>query len=236
MNETSSTNDLITFLTKTCSDITYNESDSNVNIIISNSIDKSELLKFLEELFKIEKELTKQNKNNVFLRLKDLNTEKLADVFRLAMKTEDLSDSLLILNLINLVKSYNSLDDSFFNNDEIYVKDIEDLVDLKIEIQPELQDFINKLSIYFLSMLKSYNKYSFTVLDEYQSLPNLYLTIFNSCDFLTLCSIFANAEPFSTDKCIYLNNTLECMVNLQLKGNIAISCVSDFLKGFENGN
>lgn len=236
MNETSSTNDLITFLTKTCSDITYNESDSNVNIIISNSIDKSELLKFLEELFKIEKELTKQNKNNVFLRLKDLNTEKLADVFRLAMKTEDLSDSLLILNLINLVKSYNSLDDSFFNNDEIYVKDIEDLVDLKIEIQPELQDFINKLSIYFLSMLKSYNKYSFTVLDEYQSLPNLYLTIFNSCDFLTLCGIFANAEPFSTDKCIYLNNTLECMVNLQLKGNIAISCVSDFLKGFENGN
>ena len=152
------------------------------------------------------------------------------------MKTEDLSDSLLILNLINLVKSYNSLDDSFFNNDEIYVKDIEDLVDLKIEIQPELQDFINKLSIYFLSMLKSYNKYSFTVLDEYQSLPNLYLTIFNSCDFLTLCGIFANAEPFSTDKCIYLNNTLECMVNLQLKGNIAISCVSDFLKGFENGN
>ena len=236
MNETSSTNNLITFLTKTCSDITYNESDSNVNIIISNSIDKSELLKFLEELFKIEKELTKQNKNNVFLRLKDLNTEKLADVFRLAMKTEDLSDSLLILNLINLVKSYNSLDDSFFNNDEIYVKDIEDLVDLKIEIQPELQDFINKLSIYFLSMLKSYNKYSFTVLDEYQSLPNLYLTIFNSCDFLTLCGIFANAEPFSTDKCIYLNNTLECMVNLQLKGNIAISCVSDFLKGFENGN
>lgn len=236
MNETSSTNDLITFLTKTCSDITYNESDSNVNIIISNSIDKSELLKFLEELFKIEKELTKQNKNNVFLRLKDLNTEKLADVFRLAMKTEDLSDSLLILNLINLVKSYNSLDDSFFNNDEIYVKDIEDLVDLKIEIQPELQDFINKLAIYFLSMLKSYNKYSFTVLDEYQSLPNLYLTIFNSCDFLTLCGIFANAEPFSTDKCIYLNNTLECMVNLQLKGNIAISYVSDFLKGFENGN
>ena len=59
MNETSSTNDLITFLTKTCSDITYNESDSNVNIIISNSIDKSELLKFLEELFKIEKELKK---------------------------------------------------------------------------------------------------------------------------------------------------------------------------------
>lgn len=224
------------FLNNIDNNISIDKKDEKVYISVSNNIEEENLLSFLKELFVFEKEFAKLERNNVLLNLRELDVEKLAISFKLAMETDDLSDSLMILNLINLVKTYNSLDDSFFENEDIYIKDIEDLVDLKIEIKPELQQFINKISIYFLSMLKSYNKYSFTVLDEYDSLPNLYLFIFNSCDFLTLCGIFANAEPFSTDKCIYLNNSLECMVNLQLKGNMAISFMGDFLKGSNNDN
>lgn len=223
------------FLEKqTCVNVTKEE--DKIKIKVLDTIDLEDLNTLILELFDYENKLQPEEKNNILLILKDLSVDKLAEVFKVALRTDNLSDPLLTLNIINLIKTYNSLSDEFFADENIYINSMEDFIDLKYEIQEELQAFIKQLSIYFISLFKSYNKLIYTPLDNHISLPIVYKNIFMATDLLTLSGIFAASPNFNTDECIYITDALEVLLLLQEKTNISTCLMNDFLKGLEDGN
>lgn len=228
-------NDLITLVNGTEA-VSYEESDNLFKIKVSSKIVKSDLIDFLMKLYTFETELTDNKANCVYLDLKGLDIESLAEAIRCSLTREDLVDPIMILNIINLIKIYNTLSEEFFASDNIYVSSIEELLDLRLEISEELKEFSKKLSIYFISLFKSYNKVVFTALDEHIALPNIYKAIFLSTDLLTLSGIFSDSEPFSTDECVIIDNAFEYLMALQEKNNLCLGLMDSFFKRFNNDN
>lgn len=225
-------NELINYL-NTNNYIEFNENEY-LNIKIKNTINKTDLIAFLSKLYEFETKLSLENKNNVILNIKDLDLELLVELFKFSFKYNDLCDATVLLNIINLIKIYNSLDDSFFNDERICVSSIDMLLDLKLELQDELKDFQKQLSIYFISLFKSYNKLVYTPLDSSIDLPIIYKNIFMSTDLLTLSGIFSVSEDFSTQECVYINNALEIIFSLHEKTLVSTALMNDFLKGINN--
>ena len=84
-------------------------------------------------------------------------------------------------------------------------------------------------------MFKSYNKTNYTPLDKHKPLPKLYKALFMTSDFLTLSGIFSVSKPFSTEECVYLDDAVECLINLQLKGQFGIDFLNDLVEETQNG-
>lgn len=203
-----------------------------LKIRITNAILKNDMIETLGKIFDYEKDLENVN---VILDLKGLDTELLLEAIKYALTREDLKDPVMILNILNLVKIYNTLDDSFFENKNIYVSSIEDMLDLKLSLRNELKSFSKQLSIYFISLFKSYNKISYNPLDSHIQLPNIYSAIFLSSDILTLSGIFAVSETFSTENCVYIDDSFKYISNLLTKNVVALDFMNGFFKGLNNG-
>lgn len=203
-----------------------------LKIRITNVILKNDMIETLGKIFDYEKDLENVN---VILDLKGLDTEVLLEAIKYALTREDLKDPVMILNILNLVKIYNTLDDSFFENKNIYVSSIEDMLDLKLSLRNELKSFSKQLSIYFISLFKSYNKISYNPLDSHIQLPNIYSAIFLSSDILTLSGIFAVSETFSTENCVYIDDSFKYISNLLTKNVVALDFMNGFFKGLNNG-
>lgn len=183
------------------------------------------------ENFEVEKNIEKYE---VFLNLKGLSIDLLITAFKFSLEYSELKNPTMLLNIINLIKIYNTLDDSFFENKEVYISSMEEFLDIKMSISVELKAFIKQLSIYFISLFKSYNKISYTSLDKHVKLPNIYAMMFLALDTMTLSGIFAISEPFSTEECVYIENSIYYMSNLLRKNVIGMEILNVFLKGIEN--
>lgn len=168
-------------------------------------------------------------KGNVMVDLKSCPTELKIEAIKYALTLDNLSDPLMILNILNLIKVYNTLDDEFFKLPDIYVNTVEELLDIKLALRDDLKEFSRKLSIYFLSIIKSYNKLTFTPADEHKDLPKLYEIIIMSTDFLTLSGIFSKATGISTDDLMYINNAYLYMNSLIMKGMGCMDMMCDFV-------
>lgn len=208
-------------------DIVIEDTELGKKVRVLSGVFKDDLMKIVETIINYE---SQDEHENVFLDLKELDTEKLASVFRYALKQEDLNDPLLILNIINLIKVYNSLDDAFFQSPDIYFDSIEELLDLKLEISSELAEFTKKVSLYFISLFKSYNKFHYTMNDKHYKLPNIYKSIFLSTDLLTLSGIFADSENFDTSECILVEDAILYLTSLLMKGSMSFELIEMFLK------
>lgn len=208
-------------------DIVIEDTELGKKVRVLSGVFKDDLMKIVETIINYERQ---DEHENVFLDLKELDTEKLASVFRYALKQEDLNDPLLILNIINLIKVYNSLDDAFFQSPDIYFDSIEELLDLKLEISSELAEFTKKVSLYFISLFKSYNKFHYTMNDKHYKLPNIYKSIFLSTDLLTLSGIFADSENFDTSECILVEDAILYLTSLLMKGSMSFELIEMFLK------
>lgn len=184
-------------------------------------------------------EVAKYNKNNpsekatIMVNMKDAPVNIKAAIIKEVLKYEDLTDPLMLLNIYNLIKSYNSLDDSYFQSQDIYVNSIEELLDLKLALASDLKDFSRRLSIYFLSLIKSYNKLVFTPADEHVQMPQIYEALILSSDLLTMAGIFAKAPAISTDELMYIDNAYVYMTSLISKSNICAGLMEDFYNSME---
>lgn len=210
---------------------TYNLETKDESIYISfiDSIDENTLLENLKSLYDFEANLyTKNEKFDINLNLKNLSIELVTKAISFSLKYENLTDKNMILNIINLIKIDNNLDDSFFIDKNVYFNDIEDFIDLKLELKDELEAFVKQLSIYFISLFKSYNKLTYTPQDVYIKLPNIYSIILLSLDFLTLSGIFSVSKPFSTGECIYIENSLAYITTLLQKNTLCIDLMNSF--------
>lgn len=194
----------------------------------SNEISENDLISLLQEVYDIENQ--EDYNDIIYLRLKGLKIDLLTKAIKYSLSREDLKNPLMLLNIINLLKIYNTLDDSFFDNEDVYVSSIEELLDLKLSLLSELKEFTKKISIYFISLFKSYNKITFSPLDNHIKLPNIYSAIFLSCDILTLSGIFSSSEPFSTSECIFIDESFKYISSLLMKNSLSLSLFNSFLE------
>ena len=181
------------------------------------------------------KELYKQG--NISLDLKPISDLSLkCGIIKYALTLEDLEDPIMILNIINLIKVYNTLDDTFFTAPDIYVNSVEELLDLKLSIMTELKQFTRLLSVYLLSLMKSYNKLTYTPADEHKDLPKIFAAIFLTIDLSTICGIFAKAGTISTDELMFIDNAYMYVNMLTTKNLQSVDLINAFYKSMELQN
>ena len=208
------------------------EDGTNVCKIIPHSnISKEELIEMVSSIY--DEELEENCKDVNLLILKHLSSELKAEVFKYAFTREDLKDPLTTLNILNIIKIYNTLDDSFFEDENIWFNSLEDLLDLKLLINNELKDFIRKFSIYFISLIKSYNKMTYTPMDNSIELPQLFKTLFLSMDFMTASGIFSISKHINTDELIFINDSMKYLTDMMIKNCMGVGLLNDFLEHYE---
>lgn len=194
---------------------------------VKEEITSEQLLELLKLVYDYEQ---RPKTKTLFLNLKKLDTDLKADALKYALSREDLKDPITSLNILNLIKIYNNLDDSFFENENVWVNSLEDLLDLKLLIHDELKAFVRQFSIYFLSLIKSYNKMIYTPLDTHIDLPQTYKTLFLSMDFMTASGIFSVSEPINTDELIYINEATPYLMEMMVKNCMGIGLLNAFLE------
>ena len=209
------------------SDLTITETENGTRIKVADTIFMEELKDVIDTINNYERQDTHEN---ILLDLKGMSEEKLAFVFKYAMTLEDLSNPLLILNIINLIKVYNTLEDSHFANEDIYFTSIENMLDVRLEISSEIAEFTKKIALIFVSLFKSYNKFVYTPADKPYRLPKLYKTIILSCDLLTLSGIFMTSDNFDTSECMFIEDSLLYISSLITKSSMSFELIEMFLK------
>lgn len=211
-------------------EINISHHDENDIITFSNDISNENLIKHLEYIYSYE---NLQKEINILCNLKNLSLDKLINAFKYALSREDLKDPLMLLNIIAIIKNDNTLDDSFFENKNIFISSIDDMLDLRIGLKSEIKAFKKQLSIYFLSLFKTYNKTHFMPSDNIVELPNIYNAIMLSIDLSVISGIFATSESFNTDECVYIKDAYKYLSNLMMKNAISMAFFKEFV---ENNN
>lgn len=215
-------------LTLSCKKINLVEKTNGYEADVSKEISKDELITSLSEIY--DYECQENSEKIVFLRLKGLDVNLISAAIEYSLLREDLKNPLMILNIINLIKIYNTLDDSFFETNDVYFNNISDFIDAKLILRDSLKNFSKKVSIYFISLLRSYYKTNYTSSENYIELPNIYKIIFLSTDFMTLCGIFANCGNFDTKECVTISDSISILSQLLMKHSISMAFFDEFAK------
>lgn len=202
------------------------------SIIVKKDISESTLLNFLKTFYDFEI----SQKTTYKLDLKHTSISNKIAAFKYSLTRDDFINAQMILNLYNLVKIYNTLDDEFFASSNIYINSIEELLDIKLELQPELKTFAKTISMYFISLFKSYNKVTYTPLDEHTELPKLYSLIFMISDLLTLSGILSISDNFSINELKYIDGAFVYIKNIVNKSYLSNNMISKFMEGLKHGN
>ena len=173
------------------SDILKNESE----ISFSDSIAVNEIVDVIKKVndIEIESGLT------IFINLKPLNIQKIQEILSSLLKCDRLSNASILFNIILLLKTYNTLEDEFFKNKNVYYSSLEDFLDIKNGLKSDIKELNTKLSIYFMSIFRSLNKFEFSFIDNPVQIPELYKNILLSVDVFTIGGILSNNNGF-TDK------------------------------------
>ena len=196
--------------------VTLNDHRIKVNTEVSGAT----ILPFLKEYCDLQSE---EKDWDYCLDLKGMNQEALVAVIRYCLSREDLKDKLVILNIIGLIKPCNSLDDEVFKSEDIYFNSLTEFLDFKLLLNENLKEFCTTLSIYYVSLFKSYAKLEISFLDDARDMPSLYGTIIASLDFFTLGGIFSKARPFNTDACFVIKSAAAYVAHLVDKHKVSNS-------------
>ena len=216
----------------------FNTACDNQNIIIKTDDKAENVVEVIKNITNLVQEFNRDNEEQVILmfNLKEAKTEQKIDALKYGFNTPTLDDPLMQLNLYNLIKSYNNMNDEFFASSDVYFNSVEELLDIKLALGSEIKAFIRQLSIYYMSLFKSYNKLFFTPSDEHISLPTLYKNMILTSDLLTLSGIFAKSPEFSTNELIYIDDAYVYLTALITRSNNSMDLIDDFLNGLNVNN
>lgn len=189
-------------------------------IKVNKEVSPSDILSFVKEYCDLQ---ANEEEWNYYLDLKGVNQKALIEAIKYMLSREDLKDKLVILNIISLIKPCNSLDDEVFKSEDIYFNSLTEFLDFKLALNENLKEFCTTLSIYYVSLFKSYAKLEISFLDDARDMPSLYGTLIASLDFFTLGGIFSKARPFNTDACFVIKSAAAYVSNLADKNKITSS-------------
>lgn len=194
------------------------------------------------EEFKLEE--NKDNKNKlelskkpmVSLSLRGINFESLCEGIKYSMQRRDLKNPIMLMNIYNLIKVYNTSNGYYFDSEDVYFDDSLIAIDLKLELEKEIMELKKEFSLYFLSILKSYNHMLYTDKDNCVDLPNMYKAFFNSSDLLTVCGIFNDSPNIETKDCKLIRNSFEYVSAMLEKSMVGFNLMENFLNLMEKEN
>lgn len=189
-------------------------------IKVNKEVSPADILSFVKEYCDLQAD---EEEWNYYLDLKGVNQKALIEAIKYMLSREDLKDKLVILNIISLIKPCNSLDDEVFKSEDIYFNSLTEFLDFKLALNENLKEFCTTLSIYYVSLFKSYAKLEISFLDDARDMPSLYGTLIASLDFFTLGGIFSKARPFNTDACFVIKSAAAYVSNLADKNKITSS-------------
>lgn len=149
------------------------------------------------------------------LDVKNLPFEEKVEFFKYILSNEDVLDSVIILNIFNMIKCYNAFDDSYFEAEDTFFKDFEEYLDIKTSLRDELDRFSKQLCIYYMSILYSCGVTDDNADKDIISMPLVYQRILYVVDFISMSNILNKTKNFEIkvddlyliqNSCIYLES------------------------------
>ena len=148
---------------------------------------------------------------------KGRSIDLLKKVIEYTISKEEYINPRILTNILFLIRPYNTLEDSFFQTDSIYVSNIEDFIDLKSETKSTLRKFNTKVVLYYLSCIKSLNKIDYNFMDKPVKLPKLVATTLSSIDMFTLAAMMSNMDEISSNGLMLVEDAIPVVVEMGAK-------------------
>ena len=197
-----------------------------------NKIKVSNELMSDEELSSLVSKINNE-KNETILDIKPCSKIFKERVFKKILNLEDIKNPAFILNTLNLIKSYNDFNASFFENELIYFSDLADYVDLRINLTEDLSKLQREIAKYFYSLFISSGKAEYTILDQYIELPDFMKSLFCTSDIVTIGGIIQNVKNLNTSEFVQVKNANYYLNNLMSSyafSNILVSELNSLVK------
>ena len=167
---------------------------------------------------------------------KQCSTDMLVKLLHYAMNREDLVNASLLLNIFNLIKQYNSLSETYFDYPLSYVKSIEEFIDLKATLAPDIKRVSTRLAYWYLGALYSIHKTEITVIDKLERVPNLYHSLLLASDLFTLSAIFNKGDSIDTSTLPQVEYAYVYVVELASRLCITDAFVKDIEKSLKQAD
>ena len=176
--------------------IHYTENFEQQLLNISDTdIQLDESFNSTEKIIKLLKFINSNSKyQELILGIKDVSTENKIEVFKYLFSDKELTNYSCIINVYNFIKTYNSLDDKFFTNKLVFVKNIEEFLDIKLALKDQIQQYIDDFVGWYLSLFMYVSKIDVNFLEKSEKLPMSYQVIINMVDMVSLSGICQKAN------------------------------------------
>lgn len=155
------------------------------------------------------------------LSLRNLPTSLLVEGLHVCFSRTDIKSPSILLNVYDTVKRYNTLDNSFFDSQDVWFTSIEQFLDAKIALRSKIQAFTDKMAFYYLSCIYSMHKVEYTMLEHHEAMPDIYLSFMLTSDFYTLSALVAKANNIQTKDLVLIDNAYAYITELCLRSNLA---------------
>ena len=205
----------------------------NVTLIrFGVDITEDDVVTVIERVCQVEEQYFEQHKQMLPIeyRLKNLSTETLIKCLKFAINRETLINSSLILNINLLINGYNTLDDSLFESEEVYVNDLEQLLDVKLDLSDDIRALQTTVTYWYLGCLKSMYKTDYTYLDTVVEVPMLCKRILAASNFLTLSQIMVKADNIETGKLPLVADAYSIVADIVETSGIANQILGSLIK------
>ncbi len=138
---------------------------------------------------------------------KGLSTDTIIQIYSYLLENlEQIHNSCLVMNIMSILKSYNTFDNSYFSDDRIFISSISQMLDVKLALKDKIDIASGKIADYFISLFRSANKFEYTMLDSYIDLPPFYNMLFMTYDLQSICTIMSNVKQDHQYKHISIRN------------------------------
>lgn len=198
-----------------------NDTESQYNVSFSNYDAYSDSITHLLQL---------EPKYKLFLHLKNFSTENKIYILKDAMSDKELQDPVLLLNIFNLIKNYNSYDDSYFSYEYTMFKDLEEILQIKLELKTDIKEYKTELAFWFLSCLNSLQKIEYTYADTVYSIPKAYKAILDQSDLILISNFINKANNIETKDLVLVDMAYAYITNICRKLAVTDTLLNDIGK------
>ena len=220
--------------------------NKNISVILTSQDEELCFSKDLtaDQIFNVIQsiELNKKSSDNelkqfiIKLEKPGFNTQTIIDLFKRLMTIDfinNLSNDSLIINIMSLIKQYNTFNDKFFSDDRIFFSSIEQFLDVKIALQKEIQQISFLIAEYFISIIRSINKTEYTVLDSYEEMPDFFKSVFLASDLVALSSILAIVPKEHTFNLKFIKGAHLYISQIIQRYQLASTLMDNFFRGIK---
>ena len=160
--------------------------------------------------------------------LSEMPTEEKTEFLRYCLKDENMRNINILTNVILMAQGCD-LSDELFAQPDIFFKDAEEYIDIKLALKEDIEEFDKKIVMYYLAAVKSI---SVLLPDHKFGVPNLYYHTLLAID-LNAVSRMMNKVSVNYDEVPLIFNADIILSNLSVKDVSIASVLVDFLKEAE---